>query len=205
MRISSKVTALFQILGLFVIPVTLLASGIIPLWYRFIVLALVVATVGMIMVSERWNAQDIGFRFDTLSRDALPYAFFTLIAIVGLFLYAMMLDTEIGRPLFGYGRAAILAILLSIAQEFLFRSFLIPKLSCLFHSRFIVACSNAILFSFLHILYPDFLPLFPIAFFGGLGFAAIYMAFPNVLLISASHAVLNYATALLGFFTLPSL
>ena len=205
MRTTTKTVAVFQIIGVFILPILLVRLGIIPIWYRFIILGIVVAIVAAIMISERWTASDAGIRFVNASKGGIPYIFFTIVTVMGLLLYEKILSVEPARPPVGYGVAVLLSISLSTAQEFLFRSFLIPKLLFLLRSPFLVVIVDGLLFSFLHILYPDFATLFPIAFIGGLGFAAMYIAFPNLFLISASHAVLNFATALLGFFVIPSI
>ena len=53
---------MLQILGLFFVPVLLVISGIIPTWYRFIVLAIAVVTAVTIMISERWTMKEMGIR-----------------------------------------------------------------------------------------------------------------------------------------------
>src|SRR3989338_1712520 len=74
MHSSSKTTAMIQILGLSIVPVLLLISGIIPTWYRFIVLAIAVVSALTIMISERWTMKEIGIRLDNLANGAIPYA-----------------------------------------------------------------------------------------------------------------------------------
>jgi len=58
------------------------------------------------------------------------------------------------------------------------------------------------LFALPHAMYPHPEINTPIAFVGGLWFAVLYLVYPNLLLISLSHAALNFTAVLYGFMSL---
>lgn len=62
---------------------------------------------------------------------------------------------------------------------------------------------NALLFAFLHVLYSHPLTNVPFGFLAGIGFATMYVLYPNVMLIAASHGILNFAAVLYSFFSFP--
>ena len=92
--------------------------------------------------------------------------------------------------------------LLSFLQELCFRGYLVKKLELVFDSVGLRILVNALLFAWMHVIYPD--PLFSMAitFLAGLGFAAMYVAYPNMWLVAASHAVLNCVGTLYCFLNL---
>lgn len=62
--------------------------------------------------------------------------------------------------------------------------------------------SNALIFTFAHVIYPNKKINLPLIFVAGMAFAVIYFYYPNLILIAISHIILNYAALLFGFFTL---
>ena len=59
---------------------------------------------------------------------------------------------------------------------------------------------NTLLFTLIHIIYPMPEIMIPVAVISGFAFALMYRYFPNLILISLSHAVLNFVAILYGFF-----
>ena len=61
---------------------------------------------------------------------------------------------------------------------------------------------NAAVFALIHVIYLDTVFVLPLTFMGGIAFAWIYYAYPNLPLISLAHTVLNFTAMILGFFVL---
>jgi membrane protease YdiL (CAAX protease family) len=202
--IDQEQKLLVEVLLIFLLPILLIKYELIPANLRLIVLTLGVIAVAIIIVREKWNTKDIGFRFDNL-QSALPsYLYFTLFGLLMLFVYAQILELPSLRVL-GGGDAELKLLLtflpISFFQEFLYRGFLMRMLSKIFSpDRHTIIFINALLFALLHIIYPHQLFILPLTFVGGLAFATIYDRKPNLILISIAHSILNYAALTLGFF-----
>jgi membrane protease YdiL (CAAX protease family) len=87
-----------------------------------------------------------------------------------------------------------------LLQEIAYRGFLFPKLQELSQKWWVVIGANTVLFTFLHIIYPIPGIMLPVAFFSGLALSIMYRYYPNLILISLAHAVLNFIAVLHGFF-----
>jgi membrane protease YdiL (CAAX protease family) len=85
-------------------------------------------------------------------------------------------------------------------QEIAYRGFLFPKLKELTNSWLVIIFVNTILFTILHAIYPMPGLMLPVAFISGLALAVMYRFYPNLILISLSHAILNFIAVLHGFF-----
>lgn len=79
----------------------------------------------------------------------------------------------------------------SILQEIIFRGWLMPILKKKFSNVLQVIILNALIFASVHAVFPYREFLVPGAFLLGIGFAAIYYYYPNLLLVSASHVAFN--------------
>lgn len=71
-----------------------------------------------------------------------------------------------------------------------------------FSSPVFIILLNASLFSLMHIIYLNSYFVRPVTFIAGIGFAWIYYKYENLILISASHTVLNFVGMILGFFVI---
>jgi membrane protease YdiL (CAAX protease family) len=193
--------AVLQLASIFVLPVALLLLGIVPMSDRFLLLGLSTLAVCAIVVAEGWTLRELGIRRDNLARAAGPYLLFTALGLTVIAVFAWILGRQ---PMAHWWTNApfLLAIVpLSMAQEFLFRGFLLRALRRLFASPTIIILSNALLFAGMHLLYPGILVGWPLALAGGIGFAVMYRWYPNLPLISLSHSVLNWMAVLFFFFT----
>ena len=196
----SKRLILVQIFLIFILPIALLYFKILPADWRVGLLVISALFIYGIIRHEHWTHEDMGIRHDNFKK-ALPfYFFFTVLSIGVLFL----LDYKVGMPDINtkmfYLKTFIFFLPISFFQEFAFRSFLIPRLKEVFKNTYVIIFSNAVLFTLIHIIYPNLGISIPIAFVSGIFFAWLYWKYPNLLLISLSHAVLNVAALLLGFF-----
>jgi len=149
---------------------------------------------------EEWTYDEMGIRYDNFKK-ALP--FYLVFVIVGA-LTLFFLDYKLTMPDIdtssSLARTWIFFIPVSFFQEFAFRSFLIPMLKKLYDNKYIVILINAILFTLIHIIFPNLGIGLPLAFVSGIFFAWLYIKYPNLILISLAHSVLNIIAVLLGFF-----
>ncbi|MEA3398924.1 MAG: CPBP family intramembrane glutamic endopeptidase, partial [Patescibacteria group bacterium] len=90
----------------------------------------------------------------------------------------------------------------SVLQEVVFRGVLMHMLRRAFKSPFFIIILNAALFALIHILYADAKVILPLTFLAGICFSWLYYKYPNLILISISHTILNFTAMILGFFVL---
>lgn len=202
--IDQEQKLLVEVLLIFLLPILLIKYELIPANLRLIVLTLGVIAVAIIIVREKWSADDIGLRFDNIKSNIPAYLYFTLFGLFMLTIYAEVLELP-SLHVIGGAEAELKLLLtflpISFFQEFLYRGFLMRMLNKIFSpDRHTIIFINALLFALLHIIYPHQLFILPLTFVGGLAFATIYDRKPNLILISISHSVLNYAALTLGFF-----
>ncbi|MFZ2072706.1 MAG: type II CAAX endopeptidase family protein [Minisyncoccia bacterium] len=200
MHLPSKRLIITQIFIIFVLPVVVLYFNILSSDWRIVLLAVSSLFIYGIIRHEHWTHEDMGIRHDNLTKAFLFYLFFTVLGIGFLFL----LDHKINMPdidtkIF-FIKTFVFFLPISFFQEFAFRSFLIPRLKQIFTSSYVVVLVNALLFTLIHVIYPNLGIGLPIAFVSGIFFAWLYLKYPNLLLVSWSHAALNLTAVILGFF-----
>lgn len=198
-------TDLLQIFLFFIFPVILLYLRIVPVKYRFTVLTLVSTAVLWVVIQEQWTLESLGIRTDNLSQTVTPYIIFAILGAIVVIALAKYLHRKPLDNWWTKSHFLFLFIPISVLQEFAFRGFLMPKLAEVFTSPSLVILINSLLFSFLHIIYPNQKLLLPVAFLGGLGFAGMYYFYPNLILISLAHMVVNFVAVLYQFFTFPQI
>jgi membrane protease YdiL (CAAX protease family) len=190
-----------EVLFIFVLPMLLLYFGVIPVEKRLYLGIPVLVAILYLVRRERWSLKKIGLRFDNIITALFPYILFTLVGVILLIFLAKLIGKNPLQEWWTYTHFQFLFIPVSIFQEFFFRGFLMPKLQSMISSSVFVIIINALLFTLLHIIFPNPLFMLPIAFLGGLAFATIYKFFPNLILISISHIILNFVAVLFCFFS----
>ena len=193
--------AIFEISILFVIPVLLIYFKKINFKYRIHTLIGIVLIALIIISFDNWTLLDLGIRFDNFKIGLIPYSLFTLIGILALLLTSKILKLKPDKNFYKQKHFIFGFIILSILQEFLFRSFLIPKLSLLINIEILIILINALLFTFMHIIYFNNEISLILLFFSGMFFAYLYLNYSNLILISISHSILNYIAVMFGFFS----
>ena len=196
-----KFYALLQILIIFVLPIGLLCLNIIKKKYRLALLFLSSILVLGIVFIEKISAHSLGIRTDNLGSSILPYVIFTSLALATIFLLSFFLHKKPSANWKKNPHFLYLFIPISFLQEFLYRGFLFPKLSSVSTNFFWTILANTVLFALLHIIYKNRRINVPFAFVAGLSFALMYYFSPNLILISISHAILNFFAVLFGFFS----
>jgi len=192
---------IIEILFLFIVPIMLLYFKKINFKYRIHVLSLIcLITIGIIVLGK-WSWFDLGIRIDNIKESLIPYIVFTIVGVLCLIMVAKLLKNKPEKAFYKQTHFIFGFVLVSILQEFLFRSFLIPKLSLITSSTIIIILINALLFTFMHIIYFNKKSILILLFVSGLIFAYLYLRFPNFILISISHSILNYFAVMFGFFS----
>ena len=133
----------------------------------------------------------MGIQTDNLLLSLLPWSILTLVFAIGLFfvLQRYPILFQLWHQL--YPSVGIL-IFLAAAQELFFRGYLMKVLRGAFKRPVAVILIDAILFAAMHLVFAQRTILVPEAFIAGIGFAWIYYYYPNVILASLSHALLNW-------------
>lgn len=195
---KKEVKTVFQIGTFFVLPVLLIIFGIIPVQYRFFVLLAITILVIAVIIIEKWTLKKLGIRLDNIKKGVSWYLALTVFATVAIVVLARLFNHNtqniFDNIYFQYG-----FIILSFLQEFLFRSFLVPKLEVLMASPILIIISNGLLFGFIHIIFPNPLSLFLLSSLLGVGFAVVYFYRPNLILATIAHSIINFVAVFYCF------
>lgn len=200
--LSKEQIVLGQIFLIFIAPVLLIYYGFIPRESRMIVLIVVSLFVYSIILKEKWSNSELGFVKNNFKKYLIPYLVFMIVGVFTIILYARNFDMQIQDLWWTKPHFLFLFIFVSFLQEFAYRGFLIPKLKMIFTDRLGVVFINALLFTLLHIIFPIPQVMLPLAFIGGLVFSVLYIKYPDLILVSIAHSVLNFVAVLYGFFVI---
>jgi|SRR3989344_371520 len=192
---------LIQIILLFILPILLLRFHLIKPKYRFFVFIIVFFAILTIVISQQWSASDLGLRVDNLKSAIIPYGVFTILGIFGIFFYAHRLDRKTTKEWWAYWHFQWGFLILAFLQQFVFQGFLIHQLQVLsINSGFIVIIVG-FLYSFMHIIFDSFRAGIPLLIVAGIAFSSLYLLYPNLIIATLSHALLNFFAVLYGFFS----
>lgn len=194
--------ATLQVCFFFVLPVVLLYFQIIPLEGRIPVLLIFSVLIYGVIKKEGWTARDLGLSMPTTGRTLAVYTIVTAVALVAIVYFARLLGMPPTEHWWVRPHFLFLFLVVSFFQEFAFRGFLMPVLKKIFPDVLTIILVNALLFAGMHAIYPFPEIGLPFSFAGGVFFAYLYHKKPNLVLITLSHAVLNFAAVWYGFFTL---
>lgn len=205
-NVKSKVkdTFFLELVGIFMLPPVALYLSKTKTQAHLVVLFFAVILLLAIIAREKMNFADLGIGRKYLVSGFIPYLIFTIIGIFGIKFFALKFGFESYQNWWNSAQFLILFIPLSIAQEFAYRSFLMPHLKKIFSDSITIILVNAGLFAMLHLFYPEPSLVLPLAFIGGLGFATLYYVYPNFWLASFAHIVLNFVAVSSGFFVIVS-
>lgn len=197
---QDKELILYQIFFIFILPIALLIFGVIPVTWRMVVLCVAMLFMYGVIQNEKISDAEMGLGAKSFQRSIIPYILFTILGAV----FLIRLSGHLGiRPsIVWYESPHLLFLFLpvSLLQEIAYRGFLFHKLRQLSSKWWVVVGANVVLFTILHAIYPMPDIMLPVAFVSGIGFALMYRFFPNLLLISGAHAILNFIAILYGFF-----
>lgn len=199
---TSKREIWIQIFAVFILPILLIKFHIVPLGHRIWVLVLLVTLLMMILHGESWTLSMMGIH-KKWYRDLLPYTLFTAVCVLGIIMISHLLDRQILTTWWKHPHFLYMFFVVSLFQEFAYRGYLMPALAKITSSTSRIILLNTLLFTFLHVIFPDLIYGLPLAFVGGICFALMYKKYPNLPLIIIAHAILNFTVVLFGFFTIP--
>lgn len=202
MKLPSKKLMLVQIFLIFVLPVFLIYFNILPVSWRMILLGISALVIYGIIRKEEWSYEDMGLHHHNFNEAWWVYLSFTLLGVFVLFiLHDIFNMPDISSKTFIILTCTFF-IPISFFQEFVFRVFLMPRLKAIYKNDLFVIFINTILFTLMHIIYSGWVVILPLVFLSGILFAWLYLKYPNMVLVSITHAVLNITAVLLGFFVI---
>jgi membrane protease YdiL (CAAX protease family) len=172
----------------------------VPIVWRMLVLCAAMLFMYGVIQKEKITDEAMGLSKHSFKKSVIPYLLFTL---AGAFIFIKLSNTLGINPDIVWWQHAhflFLFIPVSLLQEIAYRGFLFPKLKVLSQKWWVIIGANTVLFTVLHVIYPMPNLMLPIAFFSGLGLSIMYKYYPNLLLISFAHAILNFIAVLHGFF-----
>ena len=148
---------------------------------------------------------DLGIRMDNLKSSLGPYCALTLILLIGLFIT----QNIVGRPRLVLWHqlysSLLFLIILASAQELFCRGYLMHVLKSVYKDAAVVVILDALFFATAHVIFfTHWQILIPEAFLAGIAFATVYYYYPNVILASLVHSILNLAVIPLCYFALVS-
>jgi membrane protease YdiL (CAAX protease family) len=186
------------VLAAFYLPPLLIAFGVIPFAWRFVVLVAVAAALGRVALWQGTPARDLGLRSDNL-RPALAVNMGLSLAVGSALLAAFWLGLIRKPRVVDWWWFAPFYVLVSCpAQEFACRGFLFAEMSRRGLAGAVPQVAvSAVTYAFLHIVYKDVLAfLAPLAI--GVVWGMIYRRWPNLWAVVLSHAVLGLISIVVG-------
>ncbi|MFW6378932.1 MAG: CPBP family intramembrane glutamic endopeptidase [Nanoarchaeota archaeon] len=191
---------IMEIALLVILPVLLIYFGIIPYKNRYHTMMVVVAIILSIVVFEGWSFERVGIRLDNISTTVVPYLLVTLIGSVAILIFVSYKGLKPQKRWWADPHFQYFFLISSLLQEFVFRSFFIAELQDVLASGFVIIILNALIFTFIHIIYSVDISVLTGTFLTGSLLAWLYVAYPNLILITISHAILNFLIVLYGNF-----
>jgi membrane protease YdiL (CAAX protease family) len=150
------------------------------------------------LYTKEWSFKDLGFRLDNFFTSILKYSIATVAGVMFLVLYSFIFETHKKvdeNTLFFYSFWG------AIAQELLYRGYLMKLGKEIFGEGRLAILMNIFIFVGMHAFYPGFLQKLLILIPAGVLFTLLYKRYPNIILISISHIVLNATAVMLGVFS----
>lgn len=193
--------SLFEVVCISVLPISLIRLGIIKAKYRLILLVLVCSIILYVLVHEQWNFKTLGLGIPFSIESIVSYGALTLFGILFLRGLAYVLKQKKVTDWHMDPHFVFLFIPISIAQQFIFQVFILTKLEYAFLNVPLAITSTALLFGFMHTIYPRPLLSMFLGFLAGICFALLFSLYPNIIEASISHAILNFTAVYFSFFT----
>lgn len=194
---SSRITIFVVIIFLYILPVVLLVTKVIPFSDRFLVLTITGAFIIGLALIHKIPFADLGFNYQNLLpaiKHILPVTIISSVLMIAFYLkYGMRIDNT-SIPWYFY---VFYILLSSPLQEFLYRSYLFNRLSQIQLDQCPIIIITSILYSFAHSIYQD-LPTILLSLIIGLYWGYHYNRFKNLYSITFSHTILGIIAILTG-------
>jgi membrane protease YdiL (CAAX protease family) len=200
---TSKKEIYAQIFIVFILPILLIKAHLIEVEDRIWVLGILIGLLVAVLIKEKWTWTMLGATTNRIKKYLVPYALFTISTILLCYLFSEKIGNEELVGWWKHGHFLYGFFIVSLFQEIGYRGYLIPALGKIIKKPIFIVLVNALIFTFLHIIFPNPMIGLPIAFIGGIGFAVMYMKYPSLPLIIVSHALINFFVVLYGFFVIP--
>ena len=191
---------LFEVFLVSILPISLIKLNLIAKKFRLILLFLVFSCVILIIRFQNIPLKVLGLRIDNISESFFIYLISTTIAIIFLFSLSRIFKNKKAINWYQDPHFLFLFLPISFAQQFLFQGFLFSQLSLIF-GTILVVIINALIFGYMHTIYPRPLFSFYLGTLSGVFFGILNTFYPNILLLTITHAILNIAAVYFGFFT----
>ncbi|MEA5535895.1 CPBP family intramembrane glutamic endopeptidase [Crocosphaera sp. XPORK-15E] len=193
---SSQITIFVVIIFLYILPVVLLLTKVIPFGDRFLVLTITgVSIIGLALINKI-PFVDLGFNHQNLLpaiKNILPVTITSSVLMIAFYLkYGMRIDNT-SIPWYFY---VFYISLSSPLQEFLYRSYLFNRLTQIQVNQYSIIITS-ILYSFAHSIYQDLLTVL-LSLIIGLYWGYHYNRFKNLYSITFSHTILGIVAILTG-------
>lgn len=197
-RSKTRYEVLLEVVFLFIVPVLLVYSHIVPFPYYPVVGAIFTIFTAYLVYRRGWTRTMLQIRLDNIGKTFVPHVVLTVIGIAGIIAIASVV------PQHNYGWNIYIlffawSLPIAAVQEFLYRGFLMRELSLVFPAQVAIGI-NTLIFTFLHIPFSNPTVILPMVGIAGFGFAWVYSKYPNLILITLCHAVLNFFVIWYGFF-----
>jgi|SRR3989344_6725143 len=191
---------LIEIFLISVLPISLIKFDLISKKFRLIILALIFVVVFFLVELHDISFYDLGFRTNNFYPAIFVYLIAVMIAVLFLIFLSQITKTKKAEMWYKDPHFLFLFIPISFAQQFLFQGFILYELQSIFPAVLAIVVS-ALIFGYLHTIYPRPVFSFILGTLAGLFFAMLYTLYPNLIISSIVHMILNFTAVYLGFFT----
>jgi len=195
-QIIRPTTLVTLILVVYIVPVVLILTGIIPFSFKFYVLIAGAVVVWVFLWRKGFSLRELGFSSSQAVRsirDVIPVTVILAVIIAVIYLLGNVERVPTERWLF----FSFYIFISSPVQEFLFRASLNRMFDSVRITETVQMVLSALLYSFIHVIYQDALTLV-ITFVIGLIWFRLYLRTRHLLGVSISHAVLGALTIVAG-------
>lgn len=191
-----RLTIILEIILLFVLPVLWFFLGLgIDLIKQFIFVVFV-GLVLLLAISRKMSFYEMGFRTDNFFKSIKLFLPGTIIIIIFLLVYKFIFNEKnYWWNSFFFVYYFLIGVL---AQEFVYRGYLLVQLKQLFKNSILIIVVNALLFSWVHILHKDIFVMMG-AFVLGAYLTWAYLKQPNIIAVSIAHGLVGTVAIILGF------
>src|SRR3989344_6314269 len=191
---------LIEIFLISILPISLIRFKVISPKFRIFVLLGIFILSFFIIFFQHISFIEIGIRTDNFYPSIIVYSVSTIIAILFLITLAKITKNTHAQKWYKDPHFLFLFIPISFAQQFLFQGFILYELQSIFPAVLAIVVS-ALIFGYLHTIYPRPVFSFILGTLAGLFFAMLYTLYPNLIISSIVHMILNFTAVYLGFFT----
>lgn len=180
------------------LPVILIWINVIPFDLRFQILVIMAVIMAIYSFLAKHSLKDLGLRNDTLKASLIwngGLSVFFVALMYGLYIAGLIREPTVPSWTLFYFFYVFIS---SPAQEFIYRSVIFAELEIAnIKQPFLRITISAITFSFLHVIYNDWITL-AAALLMGVIWGFVYNKYPNFWGVTISHAILGVVSIATG-------